>query len=281
MQVNKSALDRAEKIAADGGSIEQLLLHLRQLPLDDFGSLMFRMPDPAYPALSRKLPSMAEPEIQLSWSGASGVDLLRQSAAFMRLVDSLCRQHKGSGLDNATVMDFGCGYGRLSRLLYYFTNPAQIWGFDAWDSAIKLCRLAKLPGRFMFSDVRPQRLPTSEFFDIAFAYSVFSHLPAKLATACLSAVHRSMKPGGLFILTIRPVEFWRFFDKVKGTTIADLKETEHARDSVAFHPHQGRGDLYGEASYRLEFFRREGWKFIGYDRLLTDPFEIVIVLQAS
>ena len=281
MRLNQPILDRAEKRAADGGSLEDALIELRRMPLDDFGLLMQSMPDERFPALSRLLPPMADVATQKSWTGAAGVDLLRQSVAFIRQLETLSFRHAGRGLDGATILDFGCGYGRLTRLLYYFTDPAGICGVDAWDRAIRLCRAARLPGRFLCSDARPERLATSTIFDVAFAFSVFTHLPPRAAGPCLTAVRRNIRPGGIFVVTIRPVEYWEFYDERRGGAVARDMAARQAREGYAFLAHEGRGgELYGEASYDLSFFRREGWSVAGYDRTLANPHEIAVVLKA-
>lgn len=281
MHLNQPILDEAEKRAAEGGSLEDVLATLRRMPLDDFGMLLIAMPDERRPALSKLLPPMADAETQRKWTGAAGVDLLRQSVAFIRLLETLNFRHAGRGLDGAKLLDFGCGYGRLTRLLYYFSNPERICGVDAWDRAIKLCRASRLPGRFLCSDARPERLATFEVFDVAFAFSVFTHLPPNVAAPCLAAVRRNLREGGLFVVTIRSTEYWRIYDERRGLGVAARMIAEQARKGYAFLPHEGGGDHYGEASYDLSYFQREGWSLAGYDRTLADPHEIAVVLRAS
>ncbi|HUU26138.1 MAG TPA: hypothetical protein VMW68_11325 [Methyloceanibacter sp.] len=62
-------------------SLEGVLRALRGLSLDEFGQLMFSLPDQRFPGISRHLPRMATPEMQMKWTGASGDMLLGQTLA--------------------------------------------------------------------------------------------------------------------------------------------------------------------------------------------------------
>ena len=49
----------------------------------------------------------------------------------------------------------------------------------------------------------PETLPEGDF-DLAYSFSVFTHISEAAAGACLGALHAALNPGGLLILTIRP-----------------------------------------------------------------------------
>ncbi len=112
---------------------------LRRLSLDDFGLVLLSMPDPEYPKLSRLLPSMASDEVQRSWTGNHGLALLKETTAFVRALSYNYTRVTGRSLDDATVLDFGCGYGRIAQLLYYFTVEEKIFGVDPREQSIELC----------------------------------------------------------------------------------------------------------------------------------------------
>ncbi len=112
------AIQAAERAALSGAPVDDVLKELRALDLDGFGEVFLRMPDPALPALSRILPKMADVEIQTSWTGNSGKALLQQSVAFVKSMQAHWRLIKRREMKDIKVLDFGCGYGRLSRLMY-------------------------------------------------------------------------------------------------------------------------------------------------------------------
>lgn len=275
-------LQEAESVAASGDLLATLR-SLRRLSLDDFGDVMFSMPMDDFPALSELLPKMVSSEVQKTWTGAEGLDLLTQTIAFMRQLEAIYARHRGRPLSGGeTVLDFGCGYGRLLRMMLYYTNPENIWGVDAWDSSLRLSRESGVLANLHKSDVTPLRLPTGgQRFDFAYAFSVFTHLSPGTAVAALAAIRASMNHGGIFVATTRPVEYWSFRDRVRGTDLADQYEAEHAAKGFAYMPDENNPDSnYGAFSARLEWFEQAGWKLLGYDSLVSEPVQVSVILQA-
>lgn len=274
-------LDNAE-IAAEAGDPVLALSHLRKLSLDDFGLFMISLPSGDYPKLSAILPRMADAKVQKTWTGSSGVDLLKQTLAFTRTLEGASVRYRGKPLHGTTLLDFGCGYGRILRMLYYYSNPNRIWGVDAWEKSLSKSREDGVLGNLALSERVPTSLPVGDTeFDVAFAFSVFTHLAPDAGVACLNAVRQHMTPGGIFVPTIRPVEFWAHLDKMRGTNRAQEKTAEHIAKGVAYLPHAGvEGETYGDTSLTLEFFDRPGWEVLGYDRSIFDSFQIGVVLIA-
>ncbi|MDT9179481.1 MAG: class I SAM-dependent methyltransferase [Limnospira sp. PMC 1238.20] len=141
IEIVSQELYRIENSIRDYTSRDQLFEELRCcLGLDDFGMLLWSMPNAAYPKMSKILPKMATNEVQLQWTGSSGTDLLKQTTSFVRSVAHNFCKFSGNTLDNKSILDFGCGYGRIARLMYYFTNSDNLFGVDPWDRSIEICR---------------------------------------------------------------------------------------------------------------------------------------------
>ncbi|WP_102960710.1 class I SAM-dependent methyltransferase [Mangrovicella endophytica] len=270
-----------DEIAATS-SVDEILGKLRALSLDDFGRLMFSLPDPALPKISAKLPAMAPETVQKSWTGASGHELLRQTLAFTKQLETNVVRHRRRPLQDLRVLDFGCGYGRFIRMLYYYTSPSRIWGLDAWDRSLATCYEANVLANLAQSDRVPTSLPVNDVkFDLGFAFSVFTHLSPSTAVSALAAIRKSIEVGGLFIATIRPVEFWPFIDKNRGTTHSERLMAEHRDHGYAYLPHNGpEGETYGDFSTTPAFFDRPGWEVLGYDSTVMDEFQTSVILRA-
>ena len=115
------------------------ILQGRNIPLDAFGYLLLDVP-PEFPNLKAFFPSMAPDAVQDTWTGNHGISLLQQSAAFMRTLVSGYEAITGHAIEDATVLDYGCGWGRLIRLLYKYVAHEQIYAVDPWDKSIEVCR---------------------------------------------------------------------------------------------------------------------------------------------
>lgn len=282
----KETLSAAEAAAAagDAGAVWRIL---RGLCLDDFGELLLHMPSPDYPGLSSVLPHMAAAEVQNNWTGNNGYPLLAQTLSFVRSVDYHFLTLAGRRLDGAKILDFGCGFGRIARLMYYFTDPDRFFGVDPWYQSIRLCKESRLPGTFLISDYVPRDLPvTDRDFDLIYCFSVFTHLSMRTTRAALTTLRAHIAPGGLLVITIRPEEYWHrsAVDPFSGRTADDLL-AEHRATGFAFNPHRRDpidGDItYGDTSMTIDWLTREcpEWTIRGLDRTLDDPLQILLFLS--
>ena len=137
LEFTRPFIQEAETVAA-GGDVNAVLASLRKLSLDDFGLLLLSMPNPDYPNLSKVLPRMASDEVQQNWTGACGQPLLQQSLDFVRSVRTEFTGAKGKPLEDAKILDYGCGYGRLLRLMMRFASVDNLVGCDPWDESIRI-----------------------------------------------------------------------------------------------------------------------------------------------
>jgi SAM-dependent methyltransferase len=252
---------------------------LRPLGLDDFGYILLSMPDPEYPKLSRLLPAMASDEVQRNWTGNHGLPLLQQTTAFVRALSYHYTRVTGRQMDDASVLDFGCGYGRIARLLYYFTGEEHVYGVDPWDQAIDLCRMSGLCANFMVSDYLPAFLPVGEGrFDLIYAFSVFTHLSRRAMIMSLNTLRKYIADDGVLAMTIRPVEYWEH-DPQMSREQKDTLALRHRAEGFAFCPHNRvpiDGDVtYGDASMTLDWIAVTfpEWAIKGTDRSLNDSLQ--------
>jgi SAM-dependent methyltransferase len=269
-------------------SRDQVLHRLRSLGLGDFGLVLWSMPNPRFPKLSRLLPSMASREVQRSWTGKSGVPLLKQSVGFVQSVAYNYTTITGRTLAGADVLDFGCGYGRLARLMYYFTDEDRYVGVDPWDASLALCKQAGLTRNFLRSEYLPSELPVGDRkFDLLYAFSVFTHLSSRAVLAALSALRKYVKDSGsLLAITIRPIEYWAFASHISADD-ADRLRRAHDEHGFAFWPHEREpvdGDItYGDTSIALEWFAKHcrDWEVKAIDRSLDDRMQTYVFLTPA
>ena len=280
-----SVLSEADKHAAGGAESKEVFRLLQKLTLEEFGQLLLKVPE-KYAALLSLLPKMPAESDQQIWTGSSGIELLKTSCAYLRSTELGFLKHRGTALQHARVLDYGCGWGRLARLLLWYTDPDRIYAVDPWDRSIEICRENGLPGNFELIDYLPKALPDSyNDFDIIIAFSVFTHLSEKTANTVLRTLRNVIKPGGLLSLTIRPVEYWDIHAQYLDGFSRSSLTYAHNHSGYSFMPHNRvpiDGEVtYGDSSVSFEYIRQnwKDWNLLGYDFNLVDPYQLILFLE--
>ena len=260
--------------------LEPSLGLLREMTLDEFGELLFTLPNTELQHLSGILPANTSNEVQERWTGASGLALLRQSISFLNFMSVNYQNHTGQLLSNSRILDFGCGWGRLMRLLPYFTDPSNLYGCDAWAASLRHISEAGVPGHIAQSIVQLDELPFPDVkFDLIYAFSIFTHLPESLLRMYLKAFHRSIARSGLVIITARPVESWQYLGTMRGLNFDKLR-AHHMREGFAFLPADGRDQNYGDTSISRGYLESNfpEWNIVCMGTTLIDAQQTLICL---
>jgi SAM-dependent methyltransferase len=258
----------------------------RSLGLDDFGEVMISLPMEEFPRISQALPRMASAEVQANWTGNHGVPLLRLSCNFVRSAVYNFGRLASRPLDGAAILDYGCGYGRLARLMYYFTDPERLFGVDPWDRSIEICHADGLSDQyFRQSDYLPESLPLPRAdFALIYAFSVFTHLSLRATTKALETCRRYIADNGVMIITVRPVEYWDADPNIPRDLVPQLR-TAQREQGFAFWPHQRvavAGDItYGDTGISVGWIEANfpRWAVATVDRSLDDPYQIYVFLR--
>jgi SAM-dependent methyltransferase len=158
------------------------------------------------------------------------------------LVRRLVEEH-GSGLEAAApVLDFGCGVGRVAR--HWEGLALDLHGCDVDARAIEWCRDNLSFGRFDANELEPPLPYGDDSFGLAYAFSVFTHLPERHQLAWMREFGRVLRPGGLLLLSTLG-EYYAALDRLSPAERARFDEgglvvlfEEHAGESFcsAYHP---------------------------------------------
>jgi SAM-dependent methyltransferase len=275
---------------ADGGP-ERFAL-FRDLEADLWGLLLTQEYE-VYPNIRSLLPSVPDPALQEVWNGASGPELAAQSTAFYVKLCERYGQYSDRSLSQSRVLDFGCGWGRLTRFLARDLEPGSLYGCDPVEAILDVCRENGVPAALAKTDFLPERLPFDARFDLAFAFSVFTHTSEAAHESCLRALHGALRPGGILVLTIRPPGYLHFCERMRpllewlGPDFPTrLKEPRYL---YVPHPPEHRhlqyagGEMtYGEAVITLPYIR-ERWsslfELLEVDVLIGDLHQVVVTLR--
>jgi SAM-dependent methyltransferase len=104
-----------------------------------------------------------------------------------------------AGAEPRDVLDFGCGCGRVLRT--WSRHDGEVAGSDLSGDAINWCRVNLPFARVETNGLTPPLAFDEASFDLAYALSVFTHLPAAMQHDWLDELHRVVRPGGHLLLT--------------------------------------------------------------------------------
>jgi hypothetical protein len=139
----------------------------------------------------------------------------RAGAAFFRFVESSLRSFAvyrqlaeplGGLQQLERVLDFGSGWGRLTRALLHHVPPERIWACDIYSDAVGW-QAETFGVNGLVSVTDPARFALPLDYSIVFAGSVFSHLPDGLFQRWLRRLHAATAPRGLLAFSVHDAAY--------------------------------------------------------------------------
>jgi SAM-dependent methyltransferase len=101
-----------------------------------------------------------------------------------------------------SVLDFGCGAGRVLPHFTALAPHARLVGCDVDQSAIDWARRHRPGARWELSSFAPPLPFEAESFELIYSISVFSHLGASLQGGWLRELARVLAPEGIALLSV-------------------------------------------------------------------------------
>lgn len=238
-----------------------------------------------------KFPRFPSPSIQNGMHGHSGVDSIHEACIFYQFVTTHPDLLGCTGSDKM-FLDFGCGWGRISRPFLRDFDLSNMFGYEP---DIRFCTIARdlnpfacvINGGFLPDG----RLPASQF-DLIVGWSIFSHLSLYSATMWLTEMSRILTIGGLCVLTT-----WghRFINRL----VQERERAERGEDIHWYSRHvlKHAGDIhqraieYQEGKFVWFTDRDDGGLYgdafvspIALENIISEnslPFEIVLFDQSE
>lgn len=268
----------------------ELIKEFEKIPLVVFARIQIDRPL-EYPNICKWMAQMPSSDIQKDWTGTSGHKLMDKSLAFIKTIISTYNSLSETTLIESNILDFGCGWGRLIRLLNKYVPENQIHGVDPFHKSIEICQKTNVRANLYQSEYIPRNLPTSQEmkFDFIMAFSVYTHLSEKVTKISIETLKNHLTDTGILAITIRPIEYWNFIMQKKDSFITNeeikkLKD-QHNNNGFAFYPHNRKPIedevTYGDTSMNLDYINKNflGLKIIGVEYNEGDSLQIIVFLK--
>jgi len=184
---------------------------------------------------------------------------LRSGERHARLVCSLLAEHGSAPEDVAPILDFGCGCGRVAR--HWRGLDVDLHGCDVNRRMIDWCRRNLQFGNFDVNQLEPPLPYGDGSMGLAYAFSVFTHLPEQLQLRWIQEFRRILRPGG-YLLFSTLGEYYAGLDRL---TDAERQSFDDGRLVVLFEEHAGESfcSAYHPRAY-VEQTLSDGFVYAGY-----------------
>lgn len=159
------------------------------------------------PALRTILPGTPSEDVQLMFTGTKGDVVMREGYNIYSLVKDIYEKNIGPIGECSSILDFGCGWGRIIRYFMKDIEESKLWGCDPVEKMIEICKEQNPWCNFTQINTRPPTPYQDNTFDLIYSFSVFSHLSEEMSNLQLAELTRILKPGGMMILTTRSRDF--------------------------------------------------------------------------
>lgn len=128
-----------------------------------------------------------------------------------------------------TILDFGCGSGRLIRGLYADDPTRKIYGADYNEELIAWAK-QNLPGDITFikNEFDPPLPIEDNTIDLVYLVSVFTHLPLDSQDKWLAEFKRILKKDGILIISLHGMAYLYEFRSNGSDAYEGLMKTGYA-----------------------------------------------------
>jgi len=156
--------------------------------------------------VSTKFSDYATPEtpvelIKYTCGTESAEEFLRSGFEAASMFNLALKKYAGRLFaDFATILDFGCGCGRITR---FVGTEGELFGCDVNPVVVNFCKTHFPRASFYKNSLMPPLIYRDGLFDLIYSFSVFSHLRQDVEDAWLAELARVGAPGCIYLLTVQ------------------------------------------------------------------------------
>ncbi len=153
------------------------------------------------------MPSFPPVEMQQLIHSHSDESALQAAFKFFQEIKNYAQYCGKTVTASRTLLDFGCGWGRVARLFMKDLPAENIFGAEPTEDRLMMAKALNPYTTFIKSPPHPPTVFADNCFDYVVALSVFSHLNEFLAKKWVIEFTRILKPGGLMFVTTQSKRF--------------------------------------------------------------------------
>lgn len=172
---------------------------------DDLFTLLASRDYPGHETIKAALPEYPEERYVIDCTGnLTMYEAVKEAALFWRMAKEAYAGHSATGrpLREATVVDYGAGWGRITRLCP--KDAGKVYGIEPNPDFQRLFRKTQVPGELVVSDYLSSTPHPVGDVDLLFCFSIYTHASDQLARNIRDRWVEMMRPGGVVLFTIRP-----------------------------------------------------------------------------
>ncbi|MDP8244007.1 MAG: class I SAM-dependent methyltransferase [Candidatus Hinthialibacter antarcticus] len=133
-------------------------------------------------------------------TGIAPFFLLKGAQNYWELIKAIEKHRTLNSID--TMLDWGCGSGRLIGFFAEYSDIPNIYGCDIDSEAVAWCHSNFSKQKFAKIPLMPPTKYAEDKFDLVVSFSVLTHLEREAQAAWLKEMERILKPGGLLLATV-------------------------------------------------------------------------------
>jgi len=159
-----------------------------------------------------------------------------------QMIQELLAKHQIELNSLSSILDFGCGVGRVIRHWVNLQGP-RLYGCDVNPELVGWCQQNLRYAAFQQNDLHSRLAFPDQTFDLVYAISVFTHLDAERQFFWMDELKRVLRPGGLLLFTahgdyylqrsLRRRDRQRY---LQGEMIVYSSQQQGSNICVAYHP---------------------------------------------
>lgn len=180
-----------------------------------------------------------------------------------------------------TILDWGCGCGRVITHMKKFVSPERLHGCDIDAAAIEWNKQNIAGPKFERIEPYPPTNYPDRYFDIVYGISVMTHLEEQTQLQWLRELKRICRPGAILALSVMG-------EKLRATNMPATLTTQFAEKGFAsFVPGYSEvltafshRDYYQEAYHSLNYIEETWGRFFDLLEYIETKYQDIVILRA-